>query len=115
MGIIKNAELSMKTVRRLLERNHLAYTVGEDYLLINRRFNRKTGEQSYYSINFTEGGETVGRQRIVFGYTQRNVYEDDFATHTVLRVSNCTDMAFFAFHLHDLFPDLYSVDEYNDW
>ena len=74
MGTVKNVELSMQSVRRLLERNHLAYTI-VDY----------------------------------------NVYDEDFAMGTCFRQTMCTDMAFFAFHFHDLFPDFYPTDEYNDW
>lgn len=48
MGTVKNVELSMQSVRRLLERNHLAYTIEKDSLLFNRRFNRRTGQKSYY-------------------------------------------------------------------
>ena len=45
MGTVKNVELSMQSVRRLLERNHLAYTIEKDSLLFNRRFNRRTGQK----------------------------------------------------------------------
>ena len=53
MGTVKNVELSMQSVRRLLERNHLAYTIEKDSILFNRRFNRRTGQKSYYYIGFT--------------------------------------------------------------
>ncbi|MCI5716893.1 MAG: hypothetical protein MR292_00690 [Alistipes sp.] len=116
MGTIKNAELSMKSVRRLLERNHLAYTIKKDAILFNRRFNRRTGQKSYYYIGFTEGGLKIGRQNIVFGSVDYDVYdEDDFAMEVCFRNAMCTDMAFFAFHFHDLFPNFYPIDEYNDW
>ena len=67
MGTVKNVELSMQSVRRLLERNHLAYTIEKDSILFNRRFNRRTGQKSYYYIGFTEGEKKIGRQSIVFG------------------------------------------------
>lgn len=114
MGTVKNAELSMLSVRRLLERNHLAYTIEENAILFNRRFNRRSGQRSYYYIRFTEGRK-IGRQKIAFGYVDYNVYDDDFVMDTCFRVSDCTDMAFFAFHFRDLFPDFYPTDEYNDW
>lgn len=115
MGTVKNVELSMQSVRRLLERNHLAYTVEGNAILFNRRFNRRTGQKSYYYIGFTEGERKIGRQKVAFGYVDYNVYDDDFVMDTCLRVSDCTDMAFFAFHFRDLFPDFYPIDEYNDW
>ena len=112
MGTIKNAELSMQSVRRLLERNHLAYTIKEDAIL----FNRRTGQKSYYYIGFTEGGRKIGRQNITFGCVDYNVYdEDDVVMATCFRNAMCTDMAFFAFHFHDLFRRFYPIDEYNDW
>ena len=86
MGTVKNVELSMQSVRRLLER-----------------------------IGFTEGEKKIGRQSIVFGCVDYNVYDEDFAMGTCFRQTMCTDMAFFAFHFHDLFPDFYPTDEYNDW
>lgn len=79
MGTVKNVELSMQSVRRLLERNHLAYTIEKDSLLFNRRFNRRTGQKSYYYIGFTEGEKKIGRQSIVFGCVDYNVYDEDFA------------------------------------
>jgi len=116
MGTFKNSELSMRFVRQLLERNHLAYTIEEDRILFNRHFDRRTGKKSYYEICFTEGGQKVGRQRIEFNCVDSNAYADDDATRRVcIRRSMCTDMAFFAFHFHDLFPDSYPIDEYNDW
>ena len=105
MGTVKNVELSMQSVRRLLE----------DSILFNRRFNRRTGQKSYYYIGFTEGEKKIGRQSIVFGCVDYNVYDEDFAMGTCFRQTMCTDMAFFAFHFHDLFPDFYPTDEYNDW
>lgn len=111
-----NAELSMRNVRRLLERNRLAYTIEGNSLLFNRQFNQRTGEKSYYEIYFMDGPTKVGRQRLVFGSTDYNVYDEDgFATTVCLRKTDCTDMAFFAFHFHDLFPSFYPIDEYNDW
>lgn len=116
MGTVKNVELSMQSVRRLLERNHLAYTIKEDAILFNRRFNRRTGQKSYYYIGFTEGGRKIGRQNITFGCVDYNVYdEDDVVMGTCFRNAMCTDMAFFAFHFHDLFRRFYPIDEYNDW
>jgi len=115
MGTVKNVELSMQSVRRLLERNHLACTIEKDRILFNRRFNRRTGEKSYYKIRFTEGGQKVGRQRIVFSSVDCNVYDDDCAMRVCLRQTMCTDMAFFAFRFRGLFPDFYPTDEYNDW
>ena len=115
MGTVKNVELSMQSVRRLLERNHLAYTIEKDSILFNRRFNRRTGQKSYYYIGFTEGEKKIGRKSIVFGCVDYNVYDEDFAMGTCFRQTMCTDMAFFAFHFHDLFPDFYPTDEYNDW
>nr|WP_106634254.1 hypothetical protein [Alistipes sp. Marseille-P5061] len=113
MGTIKNAELSMQSVRRLLERNHLAYTIKEGTILFNRRFNRRTGQKSYYYIGFTGGGRRIGRQNIMFGHI---VYDgDDLVMGTYFRIAMCTDMAFFAFHFHDLFRRFYPIDEYNDW
>ena len=78
MGTVKNVELSMQSVRRLLERNHLAYTIEKDSILFNRRFNRRTGQKSYYYIGFTEGEKKIGRQSIVFGCVDYNVYDEDF-------------------------------------
>ncbi len=116
MGTVKNAELSMQSVRQLLERNHLAYTIKEGAILFNRRFNRRTGQKSYYYIGFTEGGRKIGRQNITFGCVDYNVYdEDDVVMGTCFRNAMCTDMAFFAFHFHDLFRRFYPIDEYNDW
>lgn len=79
MGTVKNVELSMQSVRRLLERNHLAYTIEKDSILFNRRFNRRTGQKSYYYIGFTEGEKKIGRQSIAFGCVDYNVYDEDFA------------------------------------
>ena len=93
MGTVKNVELSMQSVRRLLERNHLAYTIEKDSLLFNRRFNRRTGQKSYYYIGFTEGEKKIGRQSIVFGCVDYNVYDEDFAMGTCFRQTMCTDMA----------------------
>lgn len=104
MGTVKNVELSMQSVRRLLERNHLAYTIEKDSLLFNRRFNRRTGQKSYYYIGFTEGEKKIGRQSIVFGCVDYNVYDEDFAMGTCFRQTMCTDMAFFAFHFTTSFP-----------
>ena len=89
MGTVKNAELSMQSVRRLLERNHLAYTIKEDAILFNRRFNRRTGQKSYYYIGFTEGEKKIGRQSIVFGCVDYNVYDEDFAMGTCFRQTMC--------------------------
>ena len=94
MGTVKNVELSMQSVRRLLERNHLAYTIEKDSILFNRRFNRRTGQKSYYYIGFTEGEKKIGRQSIVFGCVDYNVYDEDFAMGTCFRQTMCTDMAF---------------------
>ena len=94
MGTVKNVELSMQSVRRLLERNHLAYTIEKDSLLFNRRFNRRTGQKSYYYIGFTEGEKKIGRQSIVFGCVDYNFYDEDFAMGTCFRQTMCTDMAF---------------------
>ena len=111
-----NAELSMRSVRRLLERNHLAYTIEGNSILFDRWFDRRTGEKSYYQINFTEGADKIGRQHITFGYISRNVYDcEDIIQQECYRETECTDMAFFAFHFRDLFPEFYPVDEYNDW
>ena len=85
MGTVKNVELSMQSVRRLLERNHLAYTIEKDSILFNRRFNRRTGQKSYYYIGFTEGEKKIGRQSIVFGCVDYNVYDEDFAMGTCFR------------------------------
>ena len=83
MGTVKNVELSMQSVRRLLERNHLAYTIEKDSILFNRRFNRRTGQKSYYYIGFTEGEKKIGRQSIAFGCVDYNVYDEDFARRCV--------------------------------
>ena len=84
MGTVKNVELSMQSVRRLLERNHLAYTIEKDSLLFNRRFNRRTGQKSYYYIGFTEGEKKIGRQSIVFGCVDYNVYDERFCNGHML-------------------------------
>ena len=111
-----NAELSMRSVRRLLERNHLAYTIEGNSILFNRRFDRRTGDRSYYIIEFSEGADKIGCQRIVFGSAYLNDYDDeDIPMGVCFRVTECTYMAFFAFHFRDLFPEFYPVDEYNDW
>lgn len=116
MGTVKNVELSMQSVRRLLERNHLAYTIEKDSIL----FNPTIQPQDRTKIlllhrHFTEGEKKIGRQSIAFGCVDYNVYDEDFAMGTCFRQTMCTDMAFFAFHFHDLFPDFYPTDEYNDW
>lgn len=106
----------MQGVRRLMERNRLAYKVSGDQILFDRITNRHRGHCSYYYIRFTEDARRVGRQKITFGYIRHevgnpeNVYEDNR-----YRLATCTDMAFFAFHFHDLFTDFYPRDEYNRW
>lgn len=115
MGETMHLQLSMSNVRELLKRNHLAHIIEKNSILFDYRFNRRTGDKSYYEINFTTGAEKIGRQRIVFGFTSTNVYEDDFLICTCIRATECTDMPFFAFHFHDLFPSYYPIDEYNDW
>lgn len=112
----KNEELSMQGVRRLMERNRLAYTILGDQILFDRITNRHRGHCSYYFIRFTEDARRVGRQTIAFGFVRHevgnplNVFE-----LKVYRQAVCTDMAFFAFHFHDLFTDFYPRDEYNRW
>ena len=116
MGTIKDVELSMRNVRRRLERNHLAYTIEGNSILFNRHYNRRTGRRSYDRIRFLEGADKIGCQQVELSSVDWDeffgVLEEGKICH---RLSHCTDMAFFAFHLRDVFPQHYPVDEYNRW
>ena len=106
----KNVELSLLSVRRFFERNRIAYTLGKGVLLFNRQFTNNKSKCTYNYVAFVDGVDLVGRQHITFG----RVTIDGNGTKRVERerASHCTDMAFFAFHFHDLYRDLYPRNEY---
>lgn len=104
-------ELSLDQVRRFLKRNRIASLIENNRIFFARCYDRDRGETSRLFVEFAEGVDVVGWQRIRFGA----VSADDPCRVRCLRESRCTDMAFFAFHFHDLFRELYPFDEYNAW
>lgn len=107
-------QLSMRNVCRLFKRNHIFYQVEDHRILFKIRRRNRIGERIFSFIGFEEGRTAVGRQTIIFGTEEESIFEGD-GTLRLLRETVCTDMAFFAFHLHDLHRDVYPTDEYNDW
>lgn len=106
----KNVELSVLNVRRFFERNRIAYTLGKGVLLFNRQFSNNKSKCTYNYIAFVDGCDLVGRQHITFGRVTIDALNNKSVKRE--RASHCTDMAFFAFHFHDLYRDLYPRNEY---
>lgn len=106
----KNSELSLLNVRRFFERNRIAYTLGKSVLLFNRKFSNNKSKCTYNYVAFIDGGNRVGRQHITFGSVTIDALDRKSVKRE--RASHCTDMAFFAFHFHDLYRGLYPRNEY---
>ena len=106
-------DLSVKNVRHFLARNRIAHPLDGNRILFARHYDHRAGEKSYLFVEFLQGTSVEGRQKIRIGKLINNMGEG-YKT-TLLRNSDCTDMAFFAYHFHNLFRELYPRDEYNSW
>lgn len=106
-------QLSMRNVCRLFKRNHIRYQVTDNRILFSIRNCTRYRGRTFMFVEFEEGRDIIGHQDIGFGHEQESLFDD--GQFSYLRRTHCTDMAFFAFHLHDLFREIYPDDEYNNW
>lgn len=107
-------QLSMTNVCRLFKRNHIFCKVENNRILFRIHPCTRFEGRSFSFVEFEEGRHKCGCQKIYFGVEQEGFTGDDGLLYYI-RESTCTDMAFFAFHFHDLYREIYPFDEYNSW